>query len=258
VLFILPWQGHALIGTTDNPAEIVDHPQAREDEIEYLLQHVRQYFDIDVERHEVTAVWSGLRPLVKAPETQNTAQLVREHLIQVSPSGLLTVAGGKWTSYRRMAEEAVDQAIQAFGCRPARACQTGNLRLVGAEQFDPANEAHLARHHGLAADVARHLHHAFGDQAARVAGLAQSGLGARLHPAHPFIEAEVVYAARHEFAERAADVLIRRLPLGLLDSAAARAALPRVVALMAAERGWDPGRCHDELTNGMQRLTVAI
>jgi glycerol-3-phosphate dehydrogenase len=256
VLFILPWQGHALIGTTDNPAEIVDHPQAREDDIEYLLQHVRQYFDIDVDRDEVTAVWSGLRPLVKAPETQNTAQLVREHLIQVSPSGLLTVAGGKWTSYRRMAEEAVDQAIQQFGCRPARTCQTGNLRLVGAEQFDPANEGNLVKHHGLAADVARHLHHAFGDQAARVAGLAQSGLGARLHPAQPFIEAEV--AARHEFAERAADVLIRRLPLGLLDNAAARAALPRVVELMAAERGWDQGRCHEEFSNSMRRLTVAI
>ena len=258
VLFILPWQGHALIGTTDNPSEIVDHPRAQEEEIEYLLRTVNRYFDVDIKRGDVTAVWSGLRPLIRAPEAASTAQLVREHLVQVSPAGLLSVAGGKWTSYRRMAEEAVDRAVAEFGFGQARPCRTRHLRLAGAEQFDPAGERVLVETGGFAPDVACHLHHAFGDQAARVAALAGAGLGARLHPAHPFIEAEVVYAARCEFAEHAMDVLARRLPLALLDNAAARAALPRVVELMAAELGWDPSRCQEEIAAGLERLDVAV
>ena len=80
VLFVLPWQGHALIGTTDTPAEIVEHPQARQDEIDYLLRHVNRYFDLSVQKSDVLSAWSGLRPLVKFDETASTAQLVREHL----------------------------------------------------------------------------------------------------------------------------------------------------------------------------------
>jgi glycerol-3-phosphate dehydrogenase len=258
VLFILPWQGHALIGTTENPSDICDHPQAQEEEIEYLLRHINKYFDMGVNRGDVSSVWSGLRPLIQAQESTNTAQLVREHLIQVSSSGLLSMAGGKWTSYRKMAEEAVDQAIESFGFKSARACPTQTLLLVGAENFVQAGERALIQDYGLEDDVAHHLHHAFGDQASRVAELARSGLRARLHPAHPFIDAEVVYAVRHEFAERACDVLARRIPLALLDNAAAKAAVPRVVGLMASENSWDQGRCDKEVALCMQRLNVAI
>lgn len=258
VLFILPWQGHALIGTTDSPSEIMDHPPAKEEEIEYVLRHINKYFDVSVSRSDVLSVWSGLRPLVQAPETTDTAQLVREHLMLVSPSGLLSMAGGKWTSYRKMAEEAVDQAIASFGFKPQRACQTGHLRLVGAENFEPAGERVLNQTYGFDADVAHHLHHAFGDQAVRIARLATSGFGARLHARHPYLEAEVLYAARHEFAERASDVLTRRIPLALLDNAAAKEALPRVVELMAIELGWDQARCAMEVAMGMQRLNGAL
>lgn len=258
VLFILPWQGHALIGTTESPSEIVDHPQANEEEIGYLLRHINRYFNLAVKRSDVKAVWSGLRPLVVAPQTTNTAQLVREHLIEVSASGLLTIAGGKWTSYRKMAEEAVDRALQTFLLGPARACYTSRFALVGAENFEARGELALIEAYGLAPDVAQHLHHAYGDQAVAVAKLAQSGLAARLHPEHPYLEAEVIYAARNEFAERASDVLTRRLALALLDNAAAIAALPRVIELMAAELGWDRQRRDQEMELSMQRLTVAI
>lgn len=258
VLFILPWQGHALIGTTDAPSEIVDHPQAKEEEIEYLLRHINKYFDLKVTRSDVMSVWCGLRPLVQDSQAANTAQLVREHLLLVSDSGLLSMAGGKWTSYRKMAEEAVDRALDCFALKPARPCQTEKLLLVGAETFHAAAEKNLVRDYGLDADVAAHLHHAFGDQAPRVAELAGQGFGERLHPRHPYIEAEVVYAARHEFAERASDVLTRRIPLALLDNAAARTIVPRVVGLMADVHGWDPKRCAEEIAISLERLTVAI
>jgi glycerol-3-phosphate dehydrogenase len=112
--------------------------------------------------------------------------------------------------------------------------------------------------YAIDADVAAHLHRAFGDQAKRVAELAREGYGARLHPRHPYIEAEVVYAARHEFAERVSDVLTRRIPLALLDNAAARAAVPRAVSLMASEHNWNQQRSDEEAAISIERLSVAI
>ena len=258
VLFVLPWQGHALIGTTDRPAEIVDHPQAKEEEVAYLLRHINQYFDMSVGRADVTAVWCGLRPLIRADGQANTAQLVREHLLELSPSGLLSIAGGKWTSYRKMAQEAVDQAVATYGLQPARGCQTEKAALFGAENLDRLDEKIMIRRYGLDVDIVHHLYCAYGDQAKRVGELSKTGLGSRLHADHPYIEAEVIYAARHEFAERACDVLTRRLPLALLNTAAARLVLPRVIALMAGELGWNQERCGQELEIGLQRLNVAI
>ena len=261
VLFVLPWEGHALIGTTERATEIVDHPQPEDEEIAYLLRHINQYFDLCVTRDDIKSVWSGLRPLIVAPKTANTAELVREHIIETRPSGLLTIAGGKWTSYRKMAEETVDAAIATFGFKHAGACKTPELRLIGAENLAKNGIKALRKKHGLALDIAIHLHHAYGDQATQVAelaALADGGLGERLHPAHPFIEAEVIYAARYEFAERAADVLTRRTSLALIDRAAALAALPRVVALLANEFGWDQRRQDEETRTSIQRLTVAI
>jgi glycerol-3-phosphate dehydrogenase len=254
VLFVLPWQGHALIGTTDTPVEIVEHPRAQEDEIEYVLRHINRYFDLSVGRGDVLAAWSGLRPLVRFDESANTAQQVREHLLVRSPSGLITMAGGKWTSYRRMAEEAVDQAVTSAGLCAAGPCRTLDLKLVGAEHFSPDIFLVLTRDYGLDEDVARHLQNAFGDQAPRVARLAESGFAARLHPDHPYIEAEVVYAARHEFAQRASDALTRRTSLAIVDNAAARAALPRIVELMAGELGWDDERRRQETERAVERL----
>jgi glycerol-3-phosphate dehydrogenase len=258
VLFVLPWQGHALVGTTDNPAAIVDHPPVKEEEIDYVLRHVNKYFDLSATRADVLSVWSGLRPLVQFDENASTAQQVREHLILVSPSGLVSMAGGKWTSYRKMAEEAVDQAIETGRLNPSSPCRTRDLRLVGAENYTPEISNVLQKDYGLAADIAEHLQHAFGDQAMGVARLVNEGLGARLHPDHPYIEAEVVHATRHELAERACDVLTRRIPLALLDKAAALSALPRVVELMASECDWDEQRQTAELETARERLATAI
>ena len=259
VLFVLPWQGHALIGTTDSPAEIVDHPQVKEEEVDYLLRHINQYFDLSVQRSDVMSAWSGLRPLVQFDASSSTAQQVREHLMLVSSSGLLSVAGGKWTSYRKMAEEAVDQVIDIARLEPGRNCQTRQMPLLGAENFSTGISQVLTNTYGIDRDVAHHLHYSFGDQAMQVARLAlEDGLGNRLHSEHPFIEAEVVYASRYEFAERASDVLTRRIPLALLDISAAQAAVPRVVALMAKEHGWDDKRCSEEVETSLKRLKGAI
>lgn len=253
VLFLLPWLGHTLVGTTDNPAPVEDDPQASEAEVAYILRHVRQYFDLPVSETDVLARWSGLRPLVQPDavhEAQqadshhpnhhgnnhvkptSTARLSRDHTILISRSGLLTITGGKWTTYRRMAEDTVDQAVQHAGLAPSGPSTTASLRLLGAQHFQAGADVELARTYGLASDVAAHLHHAYGDRAARVARLAADGLGERLTPTLPYVEAEVPYARDHEFAHNADDVLSRRTRLSFLNERAAAAARERVEELL--------------------------
>lgn len=258
VLFVLPWQGHTIIGTTDEEATISDHPVPSPADVAYLLSHIRRYFNMDVHESDIKSVWSGIRPLVFDPKAKDTSQLARDHVIIDDPSGLITISGGKWTTYRFMAEEAVDHAVAATGLRPATPCRTHDMRLLGGENFAADGAKRLVREYHLPADVAEHLHRAYGDRAPRVAALAAEGLNARLHAGHPYVEAEVIHAIREEAAERAADVLCRRLTLALVDIDAAKAAAPRVIALMAGELGWDDARREQERDHLHHRLTEAL
>ncbi|MFO7547114.1 MAG: FAD-dependent oxidoreductase [Trueperaceae bacterium] len=238
VLFLLPWQGHTLVGTTDNEVEVHDDPQATEDDVAYILRHVRVYFDLDIHRSDVLAAWSGLRPLVEAQSTgHGTARLSRDHVVEVSEGGLVTIAGGKWTTYRHMAEETVDVAVEQGGLAPAQGSVTADLPLAGAENFDSDGHHVLEREFGLPPDVARHLNTAYGSRAHRVARLAAAGYGERLAPGHPYLEAEVLYARDHEFACNADDVLHRRTRLAFVDAAAAEASRARVEALLREGTG---------------------
>lgn len=258
VLFVLPWEGHALVGTTDEAAEVEEHPRPRAAEVAYLLRHLRHYFELQVEEADVKAVWSGLRPLVLADEADNTARLARDHFIQSSASGLLTITGGKWTTYREMAEEAVDLAIQKFSLASPGRCRTAAIPLAGGGRFDPGGDRTLVTHFNLPPSSALHLHRAYGDRAPAVAELARAGNNRLLLAGHPYLEAEVIYAARQEAVGRAIDLLARRLPLALLDRKAAQAALPRVIELLAPELDWDGERCQEERQLGETRLTQAL
>ena len=253
VLFLLPWLGATLVGTTDRPAEVEANPRAEEEDIEYVLRHVNQTFDVPVERSDVKAAWSGLRPLVRDPSAVDTAGASRDHVVHVAPSGLVTVAGGKWTTYRRMAEDAVDAAVSEGGLQ-AGPSATEHLKLAGADRFD-ATGAGALQERGFDADVARHLHLAYGDRAGAVADLAEAGFGARLVDGHPYVEAEIVHAARAELAATATDVLARRTRLGVLDAEATRAAAPRVAAVLAKELGWDDRRTERETADAIAYLT---
>jgi glycerol-3-phosphate dehydrogenase len=258
VLFVLPWQGHALIGTTDDPAKITEHPKASDEEIDYLLRHVGKYFDLQPTRDDIKATWSGLRPLVADPDAADTSNLVRDHVISMSDAGLLTIVGGKWTSYRRMAEDTVDQAVAGWNLAPANPCETNHISVIGGVNYKSQGDQQLTTKYGFEKDVSYNLNRAYGDQAEQVAELSQKNLAERLHPKHPFIEAEVLFATRYEFAAHAIDVLARRLPLALIDKAAAAQVLPRVIEIMAKELGWDQQQCGKELELATERLHVAL
>ncbi|KAJ7611615.1 FAD dependent oxidoreductase-domain-containing protein [Roridomyces roridus] len=261
VIFFLPWQGNTIAGTTDSPAEVEREPRAREEEIRWVLEEVRRYLspDIKVRRGDVLSAWSGLRPLVRNPNASSTEGLVRNHMIHVSTSGLLTIAGGKWTTYRSMAEETVDEAVKVFKLRAGK-CVTEKLRLVGGDGWTRNMFIGLIQQYGLETDIAKHLSDNYGDRAWTVCSLAEpTGLawplhGHRLSPSYPFIDAEVRYAVRHEYAQTPVDVLARRTRLSFLNVAAALEALPRVAEIMAGELGWSKSEKTKQVARAVEFL----
>lgn len=270
MIFFLPWQGNTIAGTTDAPTTITPHPLPREEEINWILSEVRRYLapDINVRRGDVLAAWSGIRPLVKDPDARNTESLVRNHLINVSDSGLITIAGGKWTTYRQMAEEAVDIAIKQYDLQPSPGhltagdsesivrtdgtCKTDQLKLIGSHGYNKTLFINLIQHFGVETEVAQHLAAAYGDRAWTVASLSAATdkrfpvRGKRLSALYPFIDGEVRYAVRHEYAQTAVDVLARRTRLAFLNVQAALEALPRVIDIMSEELRWGKDRKEKE------------
>ncbi|KAL2433739.1 Glycerol-3-phosphate dehydrogenase, mitochondrial [Exophiala dermatitidis] len=286
VIFFLPWQGNTIAGTTDSPCAIEANPVAGEKDIEWILDEIRTYLtpDITVRRSDILAAWSGIRPLVRDPKSKNTESLVRSHLVTVSDSGLLTCAGGKWTTYRQMAEDAVDKAIEVFKLQPKPvkyvpdisgvngidptvnlldgSCQTHHVRLIGAHGYSTTLFINLIQHFGLDVDVAKHLATDYGDRAWDVAALASETdntehyplRGQRLSSLYPFIDGEVRYAVRSEYAQTAVDVLGRRTRLSFLDARAALHALPKVIDIMADELKWSAKRKDVEWKNSVNYL----
>lgn len=258
VLFIMPWEGQTLVGTTDEPAELSEHPRPLEEEIDYLVHYICKYFDLRFSREDIKAAWSGLRPLVSDPEKTDTAKISRDHVLEESPSGLLTIAGGKWTTYRKMASDAVDYAVKRFKLNQKNVCRTESIQLLGSVDYDPEGDVLLAEEYGLDPGVARHLHRAYGDQVRSIVSLSKEGFDELLLEGHPYIEAEIIWAVRHEMACQVMDVLARRLPLALIDTDGARRALQRTIQIMAAELGWDADRCHEEENTARERLSSGI
>lgn len=243
VVFLLPWHDATIAGTTDAPCRADRLPRATEAEVSFILDAVKPYLTVSVRRSDVQSAWSGVRPLAADPEAEDTASTSRDHVVAVdSRSGLVTVAGGKWTTYRAMARDAVDAAALPA----ARGCSTAALPLVGSAGWSRALFAEVAQsytvpHRPGAIDtrVARHLAASYGGRARLVTQLAEDeGLGRRLARGHPEIEAEVAYAARHEMCETAVDFIARRTRLAFIDVAATEQALPRVLEIMAKEKGW--------------------
>jgi glycerol-3-phosphate dehydrogenase len=222
VMFAIPWHEHTLVGTTDTPIDAPSYdPLPFEQEIDFVLETAALYLSRPPKRSDILSVYAGIRPLVKAGNPDGkTSALSRDHTIHVDGSGLLTIVGGKWTTYRRMAEDCVDHAI-TLGSLPETECHTHTLKIHGyLEDIDSL--------HGLAV---------YGSDAEAIRSLASEDpqLAKQLDPALPYIGAEVVWAVRHEMALTLDDVLARRTRALILNTAAALAMAPAVAALMAAE-----------------------
>ncbi len=223
VMFAIPWHGHTLVGTTDTPvAEASLEPRPLPQEIDFILETAGLYLERKPTRADIRSSFAGIRPLVGAGQSGNTASLSRDHTVQIDQHGLVTVTGGKWTTYRNMAEDCVTQAA-ILADLPERPCPTKDLNLHG---FRAEADGPLA---------------VYGTDARQIRELAaaQPDLAERLDPALDTIGAQVVFAVRQEMARTVEDVLSRRTRALLLNAAAAVRMAPRAAALMAAELGRD-------------------
>lgn len=262
VVFMLPWLGRTVAGTTDSNTKITMLPEPREEEIQFILDAISDYLCVKVRRTDVLSAWSGIRPLASDPSMTGTENISREHVVCTGPEGMLTITGGKWTTYRSMAEDAVSEGIKLGELTPANSCVTKDLVLVGGEDWDPALFTVLTQQYkrmkksyggkivpgAMDTPVAKHLSHSYGGLCQRVAAISQEeGLGKRLAHGYPYLEAEVAYCARNEYCETAIDFIARRSRLAFLDTNAAGRALPRVIAILAAEHHWDRSRKKAEL-----------
>ncbi|MGC1422584.1 MAG: glycerol-3-phosphate dehydrogenase/oxidase [Terracidiphilus sp.] len=228
VLFVIPWHGHAVAGTTDTPVAAPSlEPKALDEEIEFILETAGRYLSRPPTRADVLAVYVGLRPLVKSEGEGKTSSLSRDHVIHVDTSGLLTITGGKWTTYRHMAEDCVDHAITLGRLRDAE-CTTKTLLIHGYM---------AATGNGEDGEVSLEV---YGADAEEIRVLAREPeLAKQLHPELPYIGAEVVWAARMEMARSVEDVLARRTRALFLNARAAMQMARPVARLLARELNRD-------------------
>jgi glycerol-3-phosphate dehydrogenase len=233
VMFAIPWHNHAVVGTTDTPVtEVALEPRPLSEELDFILETASGYLSENPTRADILSTFAGIRPLVKAGDAGNTSALSREHTIQISKSGLLTIAGGKWTTYRRMAEDCVNHAATLAGL-DERPCVTRELRIHG-------HHPHAAQFGSLAD---------YGEDALVIEGVIEGrpDLGAVLNPALPIRAAQVFWAVRHEMARTVDDVLARRTRALSLNARAAIAMAPEVARIMAAELGHDDAWQRDQV-----------
>lgn len=243
VLFLIPWHGHVLVGTTDTPIDAVSlEPLAQQQEIEFLLSTAAEYLTAPPQRGDITSVFTGIRPLVKDDRSARTASLSRDHSIAISASGLITIVGGKWTTVRKMAEDCVDRAVAA-NALAAGPCRTRALPLhplqAPADSGGDRSAAVAAGASGSERQSAAGIF-ASPDEATKLAWIAQQPSWGRRFDQLPELRVvDVIWAIRQEMARTPEDVLARRTRWLFLDSRRTEAVAADVAAVMAAELGQD-------------------
>jgi glycerol-3-phosphate dehydrogenase len=225
VLFAIPWYGKVVVGTTDTPLDtIILEPKALAEEISFILRTAGKYLTSKPSREDVQCIYAGLRPLAADPDnSQSTKEVSRRHKITLSPSGLLSIVGGKWTSYRRMAEETIDRGIKAKMLPPAK-CRT--------KYFPFYHNATLLENDRLKI---------YGDKAWEIEKIIAGDpiSGKQLHPGLPYTKAEIIWICRNEMPLKLDDILARRTRALLLDARASLEIAPMVADIMAGEMGFD-------------------
>ena len=261
VLFVIPWGRHWLIGTTDTDWNLDKaHPAATAADIDYILAHVNKVLAVPLTRDDVEGVYAGLRPLLSG-ESDETSKLSREHIVAHTVPGLVVVAGGKWTTYRIMAKDAIDEAAAALdGKVPASA--TDDIALLGAEGYHAAwnKRSKIARAFGVHKVRIEHLLNRYGVMTDELLDLIRErpSLLEPLPGADDYIGAEIVYAATHEGALHLEDVLARRTRISIEAWDRGVSAAPVAAALMGEALGWDAARIEREVNHYLKRVAAEI
>ncbi|MFM8773951.1 MAG: glycerol-3-phosphate dehydrogenase/oxidase [Actinomycetota bacterium] len=268
VLFMLPWVGNWLIGTTDTPYEGEDlaDPVATEDEISYLLGQANRWLARPLRRTDVIATYAGFRPLIAEGDSEDpTAELSREHVVFRPHPGIVAIAGGKYTTYRVMAADAINAAVEDLGESEVPASTTDQIPLVGAIGFADvwADRSSLAERWGLTLDQTERLLRRHGSRVSEIFDLIADdpSLAQPLVAGHPYLRAEALVAVTHQGARSLSDVLVRRLRITPESVDGGRAAAEAALPLIAGPLGWDAARADKELeaylSHGMQHAPAS-
>lgn len=221
VLFAIPWQGHAVFGTTDTPIEKTElEPKALEEEIKFILETAKQYLENPPQKKDILSVFVGIRPLVKAENSKNTATISRDHTIEISDANLLTITGGKWTTYRTMAEDTIDEAAKLAGFEMKK-CITEDLKIHGfTKDFAEFGDLEI-----------------YGSDAVEIKKLIDEDveLNEKIHADLPYRKAEIIWFCRNEMPQTIEDILARRTRTLFLNARAAIEIAPKVAEIMAQE-----------------------
>lgn len=229
VLFILPWMGKCLVGTTDEKTTINQPNRVKNEEIEYILKHLEIYFDLKISKNEILSSWKGLRPLVKADKNISSSKITREHLIVKSKSNLISIIGGKWTSYRKMACQCVDFALKNSNLKKQKSL-TQDLKLYGNENLQKN-----FNFKDIDNDIAQYLSNMYADA---IIEILNGKKPKRLLENYPYTDLELIYCINEEFVKKPLDFIARRSCLALIDKNSAKNILHDVVDIMKKQLNW--------------------
>ncbi len=226
VLFMLPYLDKCLIGTTDNESKVKEHPKVNEEDIEYLLEHINRYFDVNITKKDILCSFCGLRPLVDLNHDKKSAKLVREHIIEELECGLTTIVGGKWTTYRSMAEEVVSMLTD-------KPCKTIKYKLVGSHKKISFKDL---TNYEIDNKTSERIIKLYGDNGIKIALLAKNEVGYQfLSDKYHILKAELLYTIRYEYVKKPLDFIVRRANLGLIDKKESIKILQKVNDILANE-----------------------
>ena len=244
IIFILPYMNYCLIGTSDNKTTYEENPKAQEQEIEYLLKEVNNYFEKHLTKEDILSSWSGIRPLVKSDKS-STEQMVREHIILKSKNDLISIAGGKWTTYRKMAEDLVSFLIKNKLLEKQKKCETKRTKLFGNDDIKELEK--LISFYPISKKTKNSLKTLYGSSCIKVLNLANETDNFELiNPNLPYLKAEIEYCIKEEFVEKPIDFLARRVGLCFLDKKLALSCVDVVCEEMGKILFWDEKRVEKE------------
>jgi glycerol-3-phosphate dehydrogenase len=250
VLFILPWMGKCLVGTTDDPTTLDTHPKVSEEDIDYILRHLKIYFDLEINKSEILSSWCGIRPLVMPEESDDTSNIVREHEIRETKSGLISIIGGKWTTYRKMAEQLVDYVYNTRNI-PKQKCTTKKLKLIGSKNLNKEY-----RSDKVDSETNKYLLSQYGDRVENVLNSVEKI--EYLKEGYCYTNAELIYTIKNEFVLKPMDFLVRRCNVALIDKKTSLDILEKVIEIMKVELNWDEQRVLDERNEALELLNNSI
>ena len=263
VLFAIPWLGRLLVGTTESESHPEDEMLVQRSEAEYVLRQLNPYLREPLSLEQIVGGFAGLRPLVSSAATRETKKLIRDHEVELdSESGLISILGGKWTTYRAMAEDTIDNVQRYLGASVTD-CRTHHHPLSGSENYSADYWRTLVNDYKVSESSARHLAGKFGTRAPDVLQLAveQPALSQPIVAGLAPLRAEIVFAIREEMAQTIEDILARRIGLQFYGWRLAIQAAPVVAIHLAEELGWSPSEMHDAIelyTSKVNRMLKSI